>query len=548
MLDWRGFFANEDKGVQGKDRGEDGYDVVEWIAQQNWSDGKVGTYGGSALGMIQFLTAKLHPPHLICSAPFIKDFKTKYEDYYYGGVYRKEHSEQLQRLGFLSTSIILKLYKKNRYWDSVEVKSDCSEEIQIPMLMCSGWFDHYPSDCIRAFNDLKTKSNPNIRDKHKLIMGPWLHSSIGLEEQGELLFPEAVNIPNQAAQKFFYFYLRSIDNGWENEPVIKYFEMGSNQWKTADDWYKVADSYDTLYFNDNHFLTKNPSMLEIVSADSVEYNPKDPSPTYGGSRFNPFNPNTPMGPLDQRLMVENRPDAIIYTTEPLIENVTLNGAVIAELFVSSDKKDTDFGIRLCDVYPDGRSILLTQGIRRMRFRNSYENEELMTPGNIYPVKVELNDLSQNFLAGHSIRVIVSNSNYPMFDINLNNGDSLYKAGDTLIAKNFLHHWGNYQSKIIIPLTLTTSVNDNTNSDTKIDIYPNPANDKIEIAYNLEIPGYVHLEINDVLGNNIYSSDKKYCTTGFFSETVSLQNEANGVYFINLKYNGKNELKKLILNK
>ncbi|MCL5992194.1 MAG: CocE/NonD family hydrolase [Bacteroidetes bacterium] len=546
VLDWRGFFANKEKDIIGKDRGEDGYDVVEWIAQQSWSDGKVGTYGGSALGQIQFLTARLHPPHLVCAAPLIKDFLTKYEDYYYGGVYRKEHCEQLQRLGFLPTSLILSHYKKDFYWNFIENNSDLSSDIEVPMLLISGWFDHYPSFCIRAFHDLKDSSSPNVRDKHKLIMGPWLHSSIGQTEQGDLIFPEAENVPNQASVKFFDYYLRKINNGWENEPVIKYFEMGSNQWKTADNWYNVADAYDTLYFNDNHLLTELPSMLGIVSADSVEYNPKDPSPTFGGSRFNPFDPKTPMGPLDLRDTVENRPDALIYTTEPLTEDVTLNGSVTAELFVSSDREDTDFGIRLCDVYPDGRSMILTQGIRRMRFRNSYANEELMIPGEIYPVEIELHDLSINFLAGHSIRVIVTNSNYPMFDINLNNGDSLYVPGDTVIAKTYLHHWGTYKSKVILPVSKKTDVEDYLNKDISIKVSPNPTSDRIEINYSINQPCSISIELYNLIGEKISSLSKVESEVGNYSTTLSLSENSSGVYFLKYKNNEFSIVKKIIL--
>ncbi|TAL69022.1 MAG: CocE/NonD family hydrolase [Bacteroidetes bacterium] len=548
VLDWRGFFANNDKDIQGKDRGEDGYDVVEWIAQQSWSDGKVGTYGGSALGLIQFQTAKLHPPHLVCSAPFIKDFLTKYENYYYGGDYRKEQCEQLQRLGFIPTSFILMLYKDSFYWDSLEIKSDCSSLIKIPMLMCSGWFDHYPSDCIRAFHDLRNKSNPDVKDKHKLIMGPWLHSSIGLPKQGELTFTEAEDIPNQQAQKFFDYYLRNINNGWENEPVIKYFEMGSNVWKTTDNWYNVADSYDTLYFNNNHLLTDTPSMLDIKSIDSVEYNPKDPSPTYGGSRFNPFDPKTPMGPLDQRDEVESRSDALVYTTAPLQNDFVLNGTVSAELYVSADKEDTDFGIRLCDVYPDGRSILLTQGIKRMRFRNSLSNEELMTPGEIYPVKIELNDLSNNFLAGHSIRVIVTNSNYPMFDINLNNGGELYKPGDTLIAKTYLHHWGNYISKVIFPVTNTTGINNDLNVAAQIEIFPNPTKANITLSCQNVNSENVGIELFNIYGIIVKSLNIQPDSQRNFNETISISNETNGIYFIKFKFNDSVFIKKIILNR
>jgi hypothetical protein len=278
----------------------------------------------------------------------------------------------------------------------------------------------------------------------------------------------------------------------------------------------------------------------------VEYNPKIPSPTYGGSRFNPYDPNTPMGPLDQRNVVENRSDALIYTTEPLIEDVVLNGRVTAELFVSSDKKDTDFGIRLCDVYPDGRSMILTQGIRRMRFRNTYSDEELMTPGEVYPVKIELHDLSVNFLAGHSIKIIITNSNYPMFDINLNNGDSLYVPGDTLIAKTYLHHWGNYKSKIILPITKISGTVSKLKDNNQFEIYPNPTTDRVGISYFLNKSGYTCMELFNLFGEKIKSINQSFQEAGNNIDYLFLSGCPPGVYFLKFNSNEFSFIRKIIL--
>jgi len=203
VLDWRGRFGSKDAEVPGYDRGLDGYDAVEWIARQKWSNGKIGTWGGSALGQIQFQTSRQRPPHLICSVPLIKDFKTKYSDYYYGGVFRKEHVESLAKLGFLSVQTILDHPTNDLVWRTVERNSDYPDEIAVPMLLISGWFDHFPDDVIRAFYDLRAKSATAVRPQHKLLFGPWLHTEVGKAQQGQLTYSNAVGVPDSIALRFF---------------------------------------------------------------------------------------------------------------------------------------------------------------------------------------------------------------------------------------------------------------------------------------------------------------------------------------------------------
>jgi len=254
VLDWRGRFGSKDADVPGYDRGLDGYDAVEWIARQKWSNGKVGTWGGSALGQIQYQTARHHPPHLVCAAPMIKDFKTKYSDYFYGGVFRKEHVESLAKLGFLSVSTILDHPTNNLVWRIVENNSNYPDEIAVPMLLISGWYDHFPDDVIRAFYDLRTKSALAVRQQHKLIMGPWLHTEVGKAEQGQLTYPNAVGVADSAALRFFDFYLRGIQNGYERDPIIRYYQMGINDWRATGDWFALSSTSASFYLQPGGLL------------------------------------------------------------------------------------------------------------------------------------------------------------------------------------------------------------------------------------------------------------------------------------------------------
>ncbi len=519
VVDWRGFYASSDAGSTGYDRGLDGYDCVEWIAERVWCDGNIGTYGGSALGDIQFRTARHHPPHLICAAPWIKDYKTQYSYYYYGGDYCKEHTESLQSLGFLSTDLILAHPYFDYFWIYAESVSDYPEDFNIPMFLLTGWFDHYPSDVIRAFHDIRTRSDISVRNAHKLMVGPWTHCGVGKLVQGELEFPDAEDADLFPVKEFFNYYLRGIPNGWDSEPAGMYFIMGTNEWiYTDEDWDSLAEEFDTLYFHSDGSLSAiaPPSSSP---ADSFIYDPKNPSPAYGGNRFNPFDPYLKIGPYDIRDSIEARDDNLIFSTDVLSENITVVGKPAVRLYVSSNRFDTDFAVRLCDVYPDGRSIIVGQGIRRARFRYGFSESDiaLMNPDSIYPIDIELFDLGLTFLAGHRIRIVITSAIYPMFDINLNNGDSMYVEGDTLVATNFIYHDETHPSRIIFPtssITATAENNIEMPKDLSINVSPNPFNSSCAITLSshstrrcgINPESSIEMEIYNLRGNVVYKSN------------------------------------------
>jgi putative CocE/NonD family hydrolase len=192
---------------------------------------------------------------------------------------------------------------------------------------------------------------------------------------------------------------------------------------------------------------------EAENPDVFPYDPNDPSPTVGGlnafMRRDPLSETVGDGPRDQRTRVESRSDSLVYTTRVLGQDVVVEGSARVELHVSSDRPDTDFAVRLCDVYPDGRSMLVADGIWRMRYRNSLENEEWMKPGEIYPVTIPLPPTAQAFVEGHRIRVIISSSNFPRFGLNTNMGPD-EAEGKTAVASNSVHHESAHPSVLILP--------------------------------------------------------------------------------------------------
>ena len=526
VMDWRGFYSNKAQDSTGYNRGLDGYDAVEWIATQKWSNGKIGTWGGSALGMIQFQTAAQNPPHLVCSAPFIKDFLNKYEDYYYGGVLRKEHTESLEKFGFITVNLVTSHPDEDKIWQYAETISQLAPKIKVPMLMATGWFDHFPGDVIRAFNDIRTMSDISVRSTHKLIIGPWSHMSIGQADQGDLSFPESVGLIPQIANQFFDHYLLDEGNNYENNATVNYFEMGTNQWVSTGDWNSIQRKSDTLYLNKDRKLltTPPPPIMSPIGEkpDTILYNPKDPSPTVGGSRFNPFDKTLKVGPLDISNTVENRKDVLVYSTNELDKPMQINGSVNIVLMTSSDKTDTDYGVRLTDVYPDDKSIILTQGITRLRFREGTSTEKLGKPGEKYRIEIKLEPLAHVFLQGHKFRIDITSSNYPMFALNLNDGGPMYSSGDTMSAVNLVHHSAEDLSYIVIPSMKSFASVDDQNSNADFHIFPNPANDRIYIDLSYDLISKYMISVFDVIGRKVIEAK---------SNEIEISNLNSGIYYL-----------------
>ncbi|MBC8145257.1 MAG: CocE/NonD family hydrolase [bacterium] len=529
VLDWRGFSGSRDAAVTGYDRGLDGYDAVEWIATQSWSNGKVGTWGTSALGMIQFQTARHHPPHLVCAVPLAKDFKTKYTDFYYGGEYRKEHVESLETLGLASSSAILSRPTYDATWKVVERNSDYADEIEIPMLLISGWYDHYPDDIIRAFDDLRTNSAADVRGLHRLIMGPWIHEGIGEAQQGALSYPNAAGVPDSIALQFFDHFMRDIDNGYVSRPRVQYFQMGSDEWRSTDSWNTLATNADTA----DYFLNIGGALTPTAGASGgapFTYNPRNPSPTIGGPRLVPFGDSVSVGPQDQR-PVQARGDLLIFETSVLQRELSINGAPAIELFVSSNREDTDISVRLCDVYPDGRAMLVTQGIVRMRFRDGLSpgDTSRMQQGFVYRAHVPMQNLAMTWRTGHRLRLLISGSNFPQFERNLNTGGALYGGNDTLVAFDTIHT-GVHPSRIRLPLANAVGgVEQATSVGHDVTIAPNPIHDDALVRLVLQSPQLVTVSITDLLGRTIRTIDGGRLDAGVHVLTINADELVHGVY-------------------
>jgi len=438
IVDWRGFYGSIGATVPGYDRGLDGYDCVEWIAAQAWSNGRIGTWGSSALGLIQYQTAFKNPPHLVCCDIRVKDFQTRYDNYYYGSDYRKEHVESLAGLGLADPQTVLAHPDYDFLWQAVENSSHTPQLLRVPALIVGGWFDHFPDTVWRSFSDLLQQSDPAVRDRHRLIFGPWLHGNVGEAVQGALTFPNCTNLFATEITYWDYMLRNLTNNGWARQPVIQYYQMGENFWMQATNWSTVPRLARSFYLRSGGQLAVTlPAAGE--GPDQFAYDPNDPTPAFGGSRFNPFDPTVLEGPQDESTNIETRADVLIYSTPVFTNELRLNGGLLLTLYASSDRTDTDFAVRLTDVYPDGRSFIMTQGIQRGRFRDSASVEHLLTPGTVYAIEIPLQNLALTFRTGHRLRLAISSAIYPHFDRNWNDGGPMYTNGTPLVATNRIFH-------------------------------------------------------------------------------------------------------------
>ncbi len=533
ICDWRGFYGSAPAESLGYDRGLDGYDLVEFIASRPWSNGKVGTWGASALGVIQFMTAKHRPPHLSCAVPMVADPKTGYTDYYSGGDYLQELTQMRDSLGFVPESLILAHYRYDIYWWLAEMLTSYPESINVPVLIITGWYDHNLDSPLQAYYALRDSSDLPVRDKHKILIGPWTHGGLGRLDQGELTYPAAVDSVRGPSLRIFDFYLCNINNGYEAEPKVRFYSLGTDSWLSTDDWFSYGTMTDTLYLREADLLSPIPPAAGNTP-DSFSYDPRYPIPSIGGIRFDPFNNNVIVGPRDQRDSVEGRADVRIFTTAVLTEPLIIAGTVSVRLHISSDREDTDMSVRLTDVYPDSRSMLVTEGIRRMRFRNSYGLEELMVPGDTYSVDIETRNIAYTVAAGHRLRLIVGSSDHPIYHANLNNGDSLYIPGDTMVARNKVFHEPGALSAVIYRTRASGNIDDwNIEHRTNRGCVKLCRN-TFYVEFHLDRAAGVRLTIYDVAGREIAVRARADMRPGTQRLELDLSPYPRGIYFAKLE--------------
>ena len=486
---------------------EDGLDTIEWCARQDWCDGRVGMWGSSYLGMVQFAAAVHAPPALRCLLPIVAPAD------YYGGLAYRQGAFQLgqllvwytmksaQTLGYRAaagehvaadmpallahtTSLpaeyrhlparempavsgILPAWQRwidheqrDEYWRDLSYVSR-RDRITTPALHVGGWFDLFLGGTLDNYQTLRRSAATEHARRHQaLIVGPWTHADqTGLA--GELHFGALASAQAIGLEQLQVGFLRAVmltDGDEDSERGglrVKLFVMGDNVWRDEDDWPLARTQWTRWYLHPVGVLSAAEPDAGAASS-RFSYDPADPVPTVGGPVLMPAGPGGDVswlgGTRDQR-GIEARPDVLSFTSELLADDLEVTGPLSVTLHASTSAADTDFTAKLVDVWPDGRAMGIADGIVRARYRDGTGQAAPITPGEVCEYTIDLIATSQVFKAGHRVRVDISSSNFPCFDRNPGNGAPAATATeqDFVVAEQTIWHDSGRPSYVTLPV-------------------------------------------------------------------------------------------------
>jgi uncharacterized protein len=497
VQDVRGRFESEGKWDPFRNEANDGYDTIEWAAKQPWSNGKVGTEGGSYLGHVQWRAATQSPPSLVTMFPQVASTNIYKNWLTQGGAFRLSfnygwgvvrmpnrimlpqywHTEKYAPpelsyehiLKHLPLSDIdhqnagqsvphfrdwLKHQSYDQYWKSIS-DEEHFDKVKVPVHTSGGWFDIFLNGTINGFVGVKHNGGTEkARRESKMIIGAWGHGAS--RKFGDVDFGPTANREFFDRQiRWYDHYLKGEDNGIDREPPIEIFYMGVNKWQHAQDWPLPGTKF-TPYYLASGGKANGASGNGVLSdgkpsnagSDKYAYDPNNAVPTLGGN--NCCGTPTLAGPKDQR-PIESRSDVLVYTSPALTKPLAIAGPVHMKLFAATDGRDTDWMIKLVDVYPDGFAMNIAEGMLRARFRNGVDKMELLQPNQVYEYDVDMAGTANVFQPGHRIRIDITSSNFPQFDRNPNTGEDLGASSRVRTAAQTVHHGGAQASHILLPV-------------------------------------------------------------------------------------------------
>ncbi|MBK6659006.1 MAG: CocE/NonD family hydrolase [Proteobacteria bacterium] len=511
VQDCRGTFASGGAFDPYFQEAEDGADAIAWAAAQPWCSGAVGTMGASYYGATQWLAAGQTPPALRAMAPFITTDQYYDRWTYQGGAFQLGFmlqwcastfalGETVRRLGQgraglaeLGAAIaggdgVAAAYEHlplnsvpgladlapyyfdwlahpsyDDYWRGA-APCEQYENITAPALNFGGWYDLFLGGTLANYTGMKARGGSDTaRRQQRLVIGPWVHGYNGgvyAERNFGLMAMDAVADVTAMQIRWFDHWLKGEANGVPDDKPVKLFIMGLDAWREEADWPLPDTCFEKWYLHsDGRANTAagdgvlSPQAPRAETPDTYLYDPRDPVRTCGGATFLPglfIAANA--GPRDQRA-VESRADVLCYTSAVLAEDTEITGPVSLTLYVSSSALDTDFTGKLVDVHPDGRAMILTDGILRARYRESLSTPTLMQPGTVYELVIDMIATANLFRAGHRIRLEVSSSNFPRFDRNTNSGGVIAEesADDFVVATNRVWHDERHPSHVVLPV-------------------------------------------------------------------------------------------------
>lgn len=322
----------------------------------------------------------------------------------------------------------------------------CADFHAIPLLR-TGWYDWFVNDALATWEVLREHAPEPLRSQARLLVAPAAHNlpgyKEGMGEHPELQHNHGVNV--DFTLRWFQTVREGAIDAW---PRVIYYLMGANEWRSAEEW-PLPDAEDTAFYLGADGTLSTVAPQEQPAADQYVYDPLDPTPTVGGSLVSYV---YPAGSVDVSA-VQQRVDVLAYTTEPLARDVDVVGPLRLVLYASSTAVDTDFAARLSDVFPDGRAVQLQNGVLRARHRNIQRGAELLVPGEIYPLEIDMWATANRFKAGHRIRLDISSSDFPRFDRNTNLGGA---PGDPVPATQTIYRDAPHPSHLLLPICLVDS--------------------------------------------------------------------------------------------
>ena len=491
IQDCRGAHASEGVMVPYNNEGQDGYDCIEWITRQPWCNGRVGMWGASYTGAVQWQAAVEKPPGLVAITPRAT-WSSFHGNIYLGGAVRLAliakwapgrwkrpvggkplnqidwdeillHlplSEIDDRIGWPIPWLegVLTHPEPNGYWKRLDLKAQLPD-LDLPALHVVGYYDFFSRESVENYVLMQNHvRNPDVRQQQHLILGPWDHGDLSKSKVGDVEFGAEASLDVIAVSlDWFARYLKQ-DAKAEAKVFapVRYFSMGDNTWREAQTWPPPGFTATNFYLRSDGTantrrgsgrITREPPDGDEIP-DTFHADPADPTPACPVTAERPLQ-NAIWGPVDQT-PIEDRSDVLVYTSEALSEPLTFAGHVEARLHVSANTPDADWAIKLVDVSPDGFAQNLASGILRGRFRESLLEPKALRAGQVYEITVDLGPVAATIRAGHRLRVDIAGAMFPLYDRNPNTAEGPL-GRKTTIATEKVHHTAAMPSRLILPL-------------------------------------------------------------------------------------------------
>ncbi len=480
-----------------RDEFQDGYETVAWAAALPFSTGRVGMYGLSYMGNVQWQAAVTQPPGLRAIAPVMAPNDSFQVDYrggafqlglvgYWSMVPIGPHAilrgasdatlgefvglvddidairawyrhrplrtfPPLRRAGGIAPFFFdpLDHPQRDAYYDQFTVH-ERHGRVRVPALIVAGWYDLFIGDDLAHFQSLRREgATAEAREGTRLIVGPWSHgvfgSTVGDLDFGFRASGLLLDLREDLTAlhlRWFDHWLRDQGRGLQDDPPVRVLVMGENRWRGFPEWPPPGARATVYYCRAGGKLTAEPPGAE--EPDQYEYDPEDPVPTVGGNFLMPavFRP----GAVDQGALLRRR-DVLSFTTPPLEAELDVLGPVTVELWITSTAPDTDFVVKLCEVLPDGRCYNVTDGVLRASYRAGDQQRILLIPGEPVCLRIECYPTAKRFAAGSALRLLVTSSDFPRYSVNPNTGERDADAVRTVVARQTVFHGAAHPSSV-----------------------------------------------------------------------------------------------------